>query len=191
MVEWFQSIWTWFVTHKDEIVIFFTSTNFVSFVSAIALLIRQIRATKRSTSTVNSLSDTLNTANKLAGDVSGISTTLNKTVHELPELKQQVAALQKKTNETLETLTGKVNAILDVQAIVYSGMKDDTARKNIANIVTTAKLSENAVRADLEKQIEDLKSKLADKVKETVEEVDKVADEVKKTVAKKPTVSRY
>lgn len=191
MVEWFQSIWTWFVTHKDEIVIFFTSTNFVSFVSAIALLIRQIRATKRSTSTVNSLSDTLNTANKLAGDVSGISTTLNKTVHELPELKQQVAALQKKTDETLETLTGKVNAILDVQAIVYSGMKDDTARKNIANIVTTAKLSENAVRADLEKQIEDLKSKLADKVKETVEEVDKVADEVKKTVAKKPTVSRY
>lgn len=191
MVEWFQSIWTWFVTHKDEIVIFFTSTNFVSFVSAIALLIRQIRATKRSTSTVNSLSDTLNTANKLAGDVSGISITLNETVHELPELKQQVAALQKKTDETLETLTSKVNAILDVQAIVYSGMKDDTARKNIANIVTTAKLSENAVRADLEKQIEDLKSKLADKVKETVEEVDKVADEVKKTVAKKPTVSRY
>lgn len=191
MVEWFQSIWTWFVTHKDEIVIFFTSTNFVSFVSAIALLIRQIRATKRSTSTVNSLSDTLNTANKLAGDVSGISITLNEMVHELPELKQQVAALQKKTDETLETLTSKVNAILDVQAIVYSGMKDDTARKNIANIVTTAKLSENAVRADLEKQIEDLKSKLADKVKETVEEVDKVADEVKKTVAKKPTVSRY
>ena len=192
MVEFFQNIFNWFVIHKDEIVLFITSTNFVSFISAIVLLVKQIRATKTSTTTVNGLSDNLNAASKLTDSVTAISTSCEKTETQTEIMTSKLDDITEKFLETTNILQQKIQAILEVQSIVYNNLTDDIARKNIANILTSAKLVETSTVAELEKQIEDLQASVAEKMDAVKETVQETASKVKKTVStNQSSVSRY
>lgn len=182
MVEFFQNIFNWFVLHKDEIVLFFTSSNVITFISTIILLIRQFRATKHNTISVNDISGKLANTLQSVEKVTDIKNSCDDTNAIANTTRTELLEFKNEVDTTLNVLQQKLQAILDVQSIVYSNLSDDTARTNINNILTTAKLAETAKVAALEKQLEELQAAIADKVNAVQETVQEVTTNVKKAV---------
>lgn len=194
MVEFFRNVFTWFVEHKDEIVVFFTSTNFAAVVSSVILLIRQIKATRTTNKSVENSSSILDKAVELAQSVTSVSDKTASTESNTEEIKTKIDSVNKQFVNELEILQQKLNAMLEVQTIVYNSMKDETARKNVFNLLTQAKLVETSKYAELEQQVESLKKKVDEKVNDVqsvVEETVTTVQNVVGTKKKKSGAARY
>lgn len=199
MVEFFQSIYRWLVEHKDQIIAFLTSTNFAGIVSMIVITIKQTKATKIGTLSMNNLIAPLKEVNALATRVGDAADTSNTILSNIATLQNKITDITNNITKTLDIVQYKVNSMLEVQSLVYSTIKDDNIRANVINILTTAKLSEDATRAELEKQIEELKKIIAENTaKQLEEEAQKKAEQERleaeandKTGTKKSTASRY
>lgn len=194
MVEFFKNLFTWFVEHKDEIVVFFTSTNFAAVVSSVILLIKQIKATRNTNKSVENSSSILDKAVELAQHVTSVSDKTASTENNTEEIKVKIDSVNKQFVNELEILQQKLNAMLEVQTIVYNSMKDETARKNVFNLLTQAKLVETSKYAELEQQVESLKKKVDEKVNDVqnvVEETVTTVQNVVGTKKKKSDAARY
>ena len=151
MVEFFQNLFNWFIIKKDEIILFFTSINVASFATAIVLFVKQIKSTNSNTSVLNTLSG-------LLLDTTAISSKVDDALVTTRTLSTKVDELDERMTLSFELLLQKIDAMLDVQAIVYSGIKDDASRKRVQSLITSAKLAETLTKTDLHLQIEELKS---------------------------------
>lgn len=194
MVEFFRNVFTWFVEHKDEIVVFFTSTNFAAVLSGIILLIKQIKATRTTNKSVENSSSILDKAVELAQNVTSVSDKASLTESNTEEIKVKIDSVNKQFVNELEILQQKLNAMLEVQTIVYNSMKDETARKNVFNLLTQAKLVETSKYSELEQQVESLKKKVEEKVNDVqsvVEETVTTVQNVVGTKKKKSDAARY
>lgn len=194
MVEFFKNLFTWFVEHKDEIVVFFTSTNFAAVVSSVILLIKQIKATRTTNKSVENSSSILDKAVELAKSVTSVSDKTASTESNTEEIKTKIDSVNKQFVNELEILQQKLNAMLEVQTIVYNSMKDETARKNVFNLLTQAKLVETSKYSELEQQVESLKKKVEEKVNDVqsvVEETVTTVQNVVGTKKKKSDAARY
>lgn len=194
MVEFFKNLFTWFVEHKDEIVVFFTSTNFAAVISSVILLIKQIKATRNTNKSVENSSSILDKAVELAQSVTSVSDKTASTESNTEEIKTKIDSVNKQFVNELEILQQKLNAMLEVQTIVYNSMKDETARKNVFNLLTQAKLVETSKYAELEQQVESLKKKIDEKVNDVqsvVEETVTTVQNVVGTKKKKSDAARY
>ena len=194
MVEFFKNLFTWFVEHKDEIVVFFTSTNFAAVISSVILLIKQIKATRNTNKSVENSSSILDKAVELAQSVTSVSDKTASTENNTEEIKVKIDSVNKQFVNELEILQQKLNAMLEVQTIVYNSMKDETARKNVFNLLTQAKLVETSKYAELEQQVESLKKKVDAKVNDVqsvVEETVTTVQNVVGTKKKKSGAARY
>lgn len=194
MVEFFKNLFTWFVEHKDEIVVFFTSTNFAAVISSVILLIKQIKATRTTNKSVENSSSILDKAVELAQSVTSVSDKTASTESNTEEIKTKIDSVNKQFVNELEILQQKLNAMLEVQTIVYNSMKDETARKNVFNLLTQAKLVETLKYSELEQQVESLKKKVEEKVNDVqnvVEETVTTVQNVVGTKKKKSDAARY
>ena len=194
MVEFFRNVFAWFGEHKDEIVVFFTSTNFAALLSGIILLIKQIKATHTTNKSVENSSSILDKAVELAQNVTSVSDKASLTESNTEEIKVKIDSSNKQFTNELEILQQKLNAMLEVQTIVYNSMKDETARKNVFNLLTQAKLVETSKYAELEQQVESLKKKVAEKVNDVqnvVEETVTTVENVVNSKKKKSNAARY
>lgn len=194
MVEFFKNLFTWFAEHKDEIVVFFTSTNFAAVVGSVILLIKQIKATRNTNKSVENSSSILDKAVELAQSVTSVSDKTASTESNTEEIKTKIDSVNKQFVNELEILQQKLNAMLEVQTIVYNSMKDETARKNVFNLLTQAKLVETSKYAELEQQVESLKKKVEEKVNDVqsvVEETVTTVQNVVGTKKKKSDAARY
>lgn len=194
MVEFFRNVFTWFVEHKDGIVVFFTSTNFAAVVSSVILLIKQIKATRTTNKSVENSSSILDKAVELAQSVTSVSDKTASTESNTEEIKTKIDSVNKQFVNELEILQQKLNAMLEVQTIVYNSMKDETARKNVFNLLTQAKLVETSKYSELEQQVESLKKKVEEKVNDVqnvVEETVTTVQNVVGTKKKKSDAARY
>lgn len=194
MVEFFRNVFTWFGEHKDEIVVFFTSTNFAAVVGSVILLIKQIKATRTTNKSVENSSSILDKAVELAQSVTSVSDKTASTESNTEEIKTKIDSVNKQFVNELEILQQKLNAMLEVQTIVYNSMKDETARKNVFNLLTQAKLVETSKYSELEQQVESLKKKVEEKVNDVqnvVEETVTTVQNVVGTKKKKSDAARY
>ena len=194
MVEFFRNVFAWFGEHKDEIVVFFTSTNFAAVISSVILLIKQIKATRNTNKSVENSSSILDKAVELAQSVTSVSDKTASTESNTEEIKTKIDSVNKQFVNELEILQQKLNAMLEVQTIVYNSMKDETARKNVFNLLTQAKLVETSKYSELEQQVESLKKKVEEKVNDVqsvVEETVTTVQNVVGTKKKKSDAARY
>lgn len=194
MVEFFRNVFAWFGEHKDEIVVFFTSTNFAALLSGIILLVKQIKATHTTNKSVKNSSSILDKAVELAQNVTLVSDKASLTESNTEEIKVKIDSVNKQFVNELEILQQKLNAMLEVQTIVYNSMKDETARKNVFNLLTQAKLVETSKYSELEQQVESLKKKVEEKVNDVqsvVEETVTTVQNVVGTKKKKSDAARY
>lgn len=177
MVEFFQNVFNWFMINKDKIILFFTSANFASFVTVIGLFIKQLRYDGVNNNTLSSLQETLRQTLQVAQDVGRVSQTCLTLSNDVKSLNSRLDDLDVKYDESFLTISQKLDAILEVQSIVYAGIKDETARKNVANILTSAKLVETATKAEVARKIEELKSLKAE-IASKVDDVKAMAEKV-------------
>lgn len=192
MVEFFQNIWNWFVLNKDEIVLFFTSSNFVAFMTTIVMSVKQLRANKVNNETNNGLKASLDNAISIASDVVSIRDNSTATNDQLLTVQTDLDAFKKETYDALDVLVQKMNAVLEVQSLVYSTIKDETIRKNVNGILMDAKYAETATRASLEAEVESLRKKVNEKIEVIKDVVEDTAVKVKKvTNNNKSSVPRY
>lgn len=194
MVNFFQNLFRWFVDNKDEIVLFFTSANFVTFVSTIILLIKQLKATKKNKEASDNLRTSIDGIKNIDSKMNLLESKLDEGIQKFDRGYSTLKQIEARSSEIEDSCLQKIDAILDVQSIVYSTLKDDDMRKNVLNILSTAKLRDVSAMADLQKQIEELKQVAANKVDGVVklveDETAKITEKVK-TTSKKRATQRY
>ena len=195
-MNWFESIWLWFVENKDAIFAWVTSANVVGFATALVTLVRQHKAIKQNTSSNTELNKAVAEVKELKGEI-----TLIKS--EVVGIKDEVAKTETKLIENLDALdeyNHKLDTVIEVQQIAYSTVKDTTVRESINNVILNSKYKEQGTRAELMHEIDNLKSaakEVTDKynalVEESAKKVAKVADVIKEEpkVSTKSKVSRY
>jgi hypothetical protein len=178
MMEFFYNIYLGLMENKDQILMFLTSSSFISLVVALIGLWRTSKTTKANTSSTNSLKDALDANSKVVGnsDIAVSNTEEIKTF--LLKLDERLAAFEAKVDNKLMTQAEKVNAIIEVQSIVYSTIKDEKVRNTVNNLLVNAKYAETATRAELKRQIEDLKKEVASKAGQLAEFVAKTSTAV-------------
>lgn len=192
MVEFFQNIWNWFVSNKDEIVLFFTSSNFVAFMTTIVMLVKQLKANKSNNETNKGLKTSLENAVSIASDVVSIRDNSSTTNDKLATVQNDVENFKKETYDALDVIVQKMNAVLEVQSVVYSTIKDEAIRKNVSGILMDAKYAETATRASLEAEVESLRKKVNERIEVIKDVVEDAAVKVKKvTKNNKSSVPRY
>lgn len=181
MLEFFQSIGDWFVANKTAILITLSGVDFGALVTLLGYFFKQRKSIDANTQSTNELNLLLK-ANEQH----------NKDMEELKaenhDLKLQVESM--KTNE--EILLAKLNAMLDVQSLVYATIKDEPTRVAVGNILANAKYSETNTRNKLKNDLNTLKEKVAEQVKSLNETVENVVEDVESTVDNsKPIALRY
>lgn len=192
MVEFFQSIGNWFLQNKDEIVLFFTSGSFITFLTTVVMFIKQLKVNKKNNATNEGLKASLDGAVSIANDVVSIRDNSKATNDQLTTVQNDLEAFKKETYDAFDVIVQKMNSVLEVQSLVYSTIKDETIRKNINGILMDAKYAETATRASLEAEIEALKKKVSEKIEVIKETVEDATVKVKKTVSNnKSSVPRY
>lgn len=157
MIEWFQSIGNWVVTNKDAIV---TTLSAIA-TSGVGVNLWQFfknrkivtENTKNASELVSALKE-----NEL------LKPAVAKVEEILSTVKEKQVALEKKVIDSIngiDTLVTKVNAILDVQSLVYQTIKDENTRIAVNNILTNAKYAVTEQRAQLIKELNALKEENA------------------------------
>lgn len=157
MIEWFQSIGNWIVTNKDAIV---TTLSAVA-TSGVGVNLWQFfknrkivtENTKNASELVAALKE-----NEL------LKPAVAKVEEVLSTVKEKQVALEKKVIDSIngiDILVTKVNAILDVQSLVYQTIKDESTRIAVNNILTNAKYAVTEQRAQLIKELNALKEENA------------------------------
>ena len=174
----------WLLAKKDEIILFVTSSTFVGFVTSIFMILKQKKANKKNSEINAQLKSSLEEVNMLASDVKAIKE-VNQVV---TRIKTDVEGVKQNVTETLDLLTQKINAMLEVQSLVYSTVKDEKIRNNIAGIIADAKYADATARAALEKEIDNLKTALNSKVEVIKNAVNDTTAKVKKVVSENKTV---
>lgn len=183
MKEFFMSIVNWFVDNKDAIIAFLTSSNVVGFVTAIVLLVRQIRASKDNTKATGILTESMKLNNELGGTVNETQIGVKEVLLENQALREKLLEQTKNIEDFKDAIFTKINAMMDVQSIVYATIKDEKTRINVMNLLTNAKFAENKTRAELEAEVESLRDALATKVEDVKKLADEAVENIKKTVA--------
>lgn len=198
MVEFMKNIGLWFVEHKDEILLFFTSGNFMAFITAIVMFVRQMKFNKSTNSVSENLSNSLLENAKMIDQVTLTYNCCKDNEAKLDKFIETTNTQLNELNEQVVAINEKVQAIVEVQSIVYSTIKDESIRSNVQGILTNAKYIEQTAKAKLQEEISTLKTRVEEqatelqKVIETAtQKVNEITTTEKTKVTKKQSVPRY
>lgn len=175
MMEFVRNCYMWVAENYKEITMTLTSAQFISIISAIAIFLKNIKSSKDNTTATKALNSTMKNTNSMSESIATLK-------NELETVKTENKALAEGLRETLEFLnthSAKLNAMLEVQSVVYSTIKDDKIRNTVNSLLINARYSENASRAKLQKEVESLRAKVAEKMNDVQNIVDSAADVVK------------
>ena len=182
MIEFFNNIGNWFMTNKDAILLYISSGQFLVIVGMIAEMVKVIKSVKNNTKSTGDLNNSVKENRKLLNRTESVEKNTDEIAKIQAEIKDQYSKSWEKIQETLELQTNKINTVIEVQSIVYSTIKDEKVRNTVNNLLTTAKYAETATRAELQRQVEELKETVADKVQQINELVNEKVEKVVSTV---------
>lgn len=195
MIEFFDSIWQWIVENKDAIVGVITSTDFIATIGVIVSVLANKKTTKNNTTSINNMTTAVQQTSQLVSTVDEVKADAIVTKETVNDTREQVLSIERRLKEFEETMSDKINAMMEVQSIVYSTIKDDQLRNAVNSVLITAKHSGTSARAALEKEIELLKAELDATVQQikhkTDETIDKVASVVTGVTTSEATESTH
>ena len=178
----FTNVWGWVLEHKEEISTFFMSGQFVSLVTAIVMLIKNAKQIRSNTSSTEALNSTLTNTNTMTGQI----TSLEKSV---TELEKENAGLREELEETKNAITtdnkliaNKLNAILEVQSIVYSTIRDESVRQTVNTLLNNARYSDKNFKEQLQTEIEAIKTEFESKMSDMSKAVNETINNVSKSM---------
>ena len=193
MIEFFQNIYAWLAANSNKIVAFLTSANFLAMLTLVVNTIRTIKTNKGVAITSTDLKNELTESSKnrsVIVSIKGVSDTIKDVTEATKTAIDETKAL---LDKELLTVTNKVNAILEVQSLVYSTIRDDSLRQTVSNLLNTARYND-ANTKELQSEIDSLKKALNDKMEEVNKTMSDAIDKVQTVVStpvEQNTPTRY
>nr|DAG51355.1 MAG TPA: hypothetical protein [Caudoviricetes sp.] len=194
MTEFFQNIYAWLAANSNKIVAFLTSANFLAMLTLVVNTIRTIKTNKGVAITSTDLKTELAESSKNRGviaSIKGVSETIKDVTEATKTAIDETKAL---LDKELLTVTNKVNAMLEVQSLVYSTIRDDSLRQTVSNLLNTARYNDANTKEQLQSEIDSLKKALNDKMEEVNQTMSDAIDKVQTVVAtpvEQNTPTRY
>lgn len=195
MTAFFQNIYAWLAANGNKIVAVLTSANFVAMATLVVNTIRTIKTNKGVAVTSTDLKNELAESSKSRVVIDAIKDVSEKIKDVTDATKQSIDETKALLDKELLTVTAKINAMLEVQSLVYSTVRDDSLRQTVSNLLNTARYSDENTKEQLQEQIDSLKKALNDKMAEVnqtmTDAIDKVQTVVTAPAAEVNTPTRY
>ena len=194
MTEFFQNIYAWLAANSNKIVAFLTSANFLAMLTLVVNTVRTIKTNKGVAITSTDLKTELAESSKNRGviaSIKGVSETIKDVTEATKTAIDETKAL---LDKELLTVTNKVNAMLEVQSLVYSTIRDDSLRQTVSNLLNTARYNDANTKEQLQSEIDSLKKALNDKMEEVNQTMSDAIDKVQTVVStpvEQNTPTRY
>lgn len=194
MTEFFQNIYAWLAANSNKIVAFLTSANFLAMLTLVVNTVRTIKTNKGVAITSTDLKNELTESSKnrsVIASIKGVSETIKDLTEATKTAIDETKAL---LDKELLTVTNKVNAMLEVQSLVYSTIRDDSLRQTVSNLLNTARYNDANTKEQLQSEIDSLKKALNDKMEEVNQTMSDAIDKVQTVVStpvEQNTPTRY
>ena len=192
-MTWLENIGKWFVENKETILAVLTAIQSSGLVGFIAWAVKSTKQVKLNTKTTETLNNSIACVDGLNGEVAEMKD-VNKTLIEKCEyLENQMNDLE----NSMDILITKIDAIIEVQSVVYTTIKDDKTRATVNNLLTNAKYAVTEQRKKLIDELEALRQQIkaqADAQKQLVEHAVNKAQSIVKVEdkpAEEQVVTRY
>ena len=155
-MTWLENIGKWFVENKETILAVLTAIQSSGLIGFIAWAVKSTKQVKLNTKTTETLNKSITCVDSLNGEVTEMKD-VNKTLIEKCEyLENQMNDLQ----NSMDILLTKVDAIIEVQSVVYTTIKDDKTRATVNNLLTNAKYAVTEQRKKLIDELEALRQQI-------------------------------
>lgn len=181
--SYFISLYQWFVEHQDPITLLSILVQIVSLVAAIVLLIKNLKGTKNNTSSTDKLNQTLENTNSMSQSVVSLDDSVSSLKTENESLRTKLAETEEALLKSNKELANKLNAIIEVQSIVYSTIRDDGVRQTVNTILNNARYSEKNFKEELENKIEEFKQTYSTELKSINDKFTNSIDQVAKQLS--------
>jgi hypothetical protein len=192
-MTWLENIGKWFVENKETILAVLTAIQSSGLIGFIAWAVKSTKQVKLNTKTTETLNKSITCVDGLNGEVAEMKD-VNKTLIEKCEyLENQMNDLQ----NSMDILLTKVDAMIEVQSVVYTTIKDDKTRATVNNLLTNAKYAVTEQRKKLIDELESLRQQIktqAEAQKQLVEHAVNKAQSIVKVEdkpAEEQVVTRY
>ena len=167
-MTWLENIGKWFVENKETILAVLTAIQSSGLVGFIAWAVKSTKQVKLNTKTTETLNNSIACVDGLNGEVAEMKDVNKVLIEKCDYLENQMNDLE----NSMDILITKIDAIIEVQSVVYTTIKDDKTRATVNNLLTNAKYAVTEQRKKLIEELEALRQQIkaqADAQKQLVE----------------------
>lgn len=176
-MTWLENIRQWLIDNQTEILAVLTFIQSSGLVGIIVGFVKSIKKIKDNTDNTKKLNTSIESVDALKEEIVKLQDVNTKLIEKCEHLENQNNDIQ----NSVDTLLTKVDAIIEVQSVVYTTIKDDKTRATVNNLLTNAKYAVTAQRAKLLEELDNLR-------KQVKEYSDKAAALVEHTVNKAQSI---
>ena len=155
-MTWLENIGKWFVENKETILAVLTAIQSSGLIGFIAWAVKSTKQVKLNTKTTEVLNNSISCVDSLNGEVVGLKDVNKELIEKCEYLENQMNDLQ----NSMDILLTKVDAIIEVQSVVYTTIKDDKTRATVNNLLTNAKYAVTEQRKKLIEELEALREQI-------------------------------
>lgn len=155
-MNWLENIGKWFTDNQETILAVLTAIQSSGLVGFIAWAIKSTKQVKLNTKTTEALNNSISCVDGLNGEVVGLKDVNKELIEKCEYLENQMNDLQ----NSMDILLTKVDAIIEVQSVVYTTIKDDKTRATVNNLLTNAKYAVTEQRKKLIDELEALREQI-------------------------------
>lgn len=167
-MTWLENIGKWFVENKETILAVLTAIQSSGLIGFIAWAVKSTKQVKLNTKTTETLNKSITCVDSLNGEVTEMKDVNKTLIEKCDYLENQMNDLE----NSMDILITKIDAIIEVQSVVYTTIKDDKTRATVNNLLTNAKYAVTEQRKKLIDELEALRQQIkaqADAQKQLVE----------------------
>ena len=167
-MTWLENIGKWFVENKETILAVLTAIQSSGLIGFIAWAVKSTKQVKLNTKTTETLNKSIICVDGLNGEVAEMKDVNKVLIEKCDYLENQMNDLE----NSMDILITKIDAIIEVQSVVYTTIKDDKTRATVNNLLTNAKYAVTEQRKKLIEELEELRQQIkaqADAQKQLVE----------------------
>lgn len=176
-MTWLENIRQWLMDNQTEILAVLTFIQSSGLIGIIVGFVKSIKNIKDNTSNTKKLNTSIESVDALKEEIVKLQDVNTKLIEKCEHLENQNNDIQ----NSVDTLLTKVDAMIEVQSVVYTTIKDDKTRATVNNLLTNAKYAVTAQRAKLLEELDNLR-------KQVKEYSDKAAALVEHTVNKAQSI---
>ena len=192
-MTWLENIGKWFVENKETILAVLTAIQSSGLIGFIAWAVKSTKQVKLNTKTTETLNKSITFVDGLNGEVAEMKDVNKVLIEKCDYLENQMNDLE----NSMDILITKIDAIIEVQSVVYTTIKDDKTRATVNNLLTNAKYAVTEQRKKLIDELEALRQQIktqAEAQKQLVEHAVNKAQSIVKVEdkpAEEQVVTRY